>query len=264
MVDINFLLFILIEIKGIFTNIFDSFESGNISDNASIIDITDYNNLFLLVTTEGNIYTGIIPNKKSKTQSKIMNISAAATYDNNNILLSCSEDYLLSKINIFTGEEIPLLSYNQFSLSIESLNYSCSICLSNNIAYIGIPQIINNNLTKKNIKVELTNSNESNGTIINNTMIYTLDYQLTNLQKINFARQISCEIISPYNSISDEALICGYIKYDDSTLKYSYIAGILNSQFFNLSHEINITNKTAIQSFRLQKINSTYIRYLIT
>ena len=259
-----FFLFFLIKIKIFLSDYFESFQHGNISENASIIDITDYNNLFLLITTEKNIYKGITPNKISETQSKIMNISAAATYDNNFILLACSEDYLLSKINIISGEEIFLLSYAQFNLSIEFLNYySCSICLSNNIAYIGIPQTFNGTLTKNIIKVELSNPNDNNGPIVNNQMIYSFDYQLTNLNNITFSRQISCEIIYPKDSPNDEALICGYILFDNTTLKYSYKAGILNSQFNKLDEELMLSTQNNLLSFRLQKINSTYIRYLI-
>ena len=100
-----FLFFIFIQIKIFLFVYFESFQYGNISENASIIDITDYNNLSLLITTEKNIYTGMTPNKISKTNSKIMELSAAATYNNNFILLACSEDYLLSKINIISGKK---------------------------------------------------------------------------------------------------------------------------------------------------------------
>ena len=197
---ILFLFFIFF--KGIISNIFDTFHTGTISNNASIIDITDYSNLFPLITTEGNIYTGMTLNKVCETNSKIMKVSAAATYDNNFILLACSEDYLLSKININSGEETSLLTYDQFNISTEYLNYSCSICLSNNIAYIGIPQIINYTLTKNIIKVALS-SNDNNGPIVNNQMIYYFDDQYTNLHNITYSRQISCEIISPEDSPRD-------------------------------------------------------------
>ena len=143
-----FLLFIFF--KTFISEYFESMEVGSISDNASIIDITDYNNLYLLITTEKYIYTGMPPNKASETQSKIMNISAAVTYDNNYILLACSENYLLSIININSRVEMRLLNYEDAQLTIEYLNYSCSICFKNNISYIGIPQIIENSLVFSN------------------------------------------------------------------------------------------------------------------
>ena len=95
-------------------------------------------------------------------------------------------------------------------------------------------------------------------------MKYSFDYQLPNLKEIIYPRQISCEIISAKNTISDEALICGYIIIDKITLKYSYMVGALNSQFNKLDYELNLTTQANLLSFRLQKINSTYIRYLIT
>ena len=153
-----------------------NYQISNLNEQGSIIDVTDYHNLYLLITTEKTIYTGMTPIKRSETHSKILNISAAATYNNNYFLLACSEDYLLSKIEISSGQEIPLLNYDQFNLTIEYLNYSCSICLSNNFVYIGMPQIIDYKLIKNIIKVELSNPFYSNEPInLNNQMKYTSD-----------------------------------------------------------------------------------------
>ena len=77
-------------------------------------------------------------------------------------------------------------------------------------------------------------------------MTYTFDYQLTNLNKIIYSRQISCEIISPINSQNEEALICGYITFNKSILKYYYIAAVLNSLFNNIDSEINLLNKNQL------------------
>ena len=259
-----FLLLILIQIKDSFTEYFETFQQGIISNNASLIDITDYHNIFPFITSEGHIYTGMEPNLKSETNSKLLNISAAATYDNNFILIACTENHLLSKININSGEETSLLSYNQFSLTIESLNYSCSICILNNIAYIGIPQIISNNLIKNVIKVELINENDNYGPVVSMQTLFTFDYLLSNLENITYTRQISCEIISPVNSLEETAVVCGYIKYNSTTQKYSYMASVLNSNFNAKDFDLQVTTSTSYLGIRLQKINSTYIRFLIT
>ena len=259
----TFIIFICIQNILTISEYFQSFRYGAISSNASLIDISDYNDIYPIITTDNQIYIGMTPNRINVENSSIINISAAATYDNNTILLACSENYLLSKINIYTGEEISLLSYNKFNLSIESLNYSCSICYSNNIAYVGIIQIINTTLEKNVIKIELEDQYNNNGTLVKNQIIYSFDYLLPITENNNFTRQISCEIITPNNSLSDEVLVCGYIKYDNLTLKYSYIASLLNSQF-NEIHSITILTTQSLFSFRLQKINSTYIRYLTT
>ena len=70
-----FLFFIFIQIKIFLFVYFESFQYGNISENASIIDITDYNNLFPLITTEQCIYIGMTPNKTCETNSKIYSFS---------------------------------------------------------------------------------------------------------------------------------------------------------------------------------------------
>ena len=123
----NLSIFIILLFIQFEENLLSYFENNTIaailSQNTSIIDITDYHNLYPLITADKIIYTGMPPNKTCETISNIINITAAATYDNNYILLACTGDYLLSKINIYTGEEVPLVNYSKISLSIENLNY---------------------------------------------------------------------------------------------------------------------------------------------
>ena len=244
------------------TSYFNSFRSGNITKNANMIDITDYHKLYLLITTEKKIYTGITPVQISTTNSNIIKISAVATYDTNYIILACSENYLLSKIKIETGEEEPLLTYNKFNLDITNLNYLCSISVLDNIFYIGISQVISNSLQNNIIKAELVNNIDNNGTNTINEKIYSFNYQLTNLDKIIYKRQISCEIIEPINELNNPRLVCGYIKYENSI--YIYFASVMNSQFNDIEHELQIIKSKSLLSFRLQKINSTYIKYIVT
>ena len=258
-----FFLFIF-QIKYAFSGYFDSFQSGNISENANIIDTTDYHNLYLLITTEKKIYKGIPPNLISETNSKVMDISAVATYDTNYITLACSENYLLSKIKIETGEEEPLLTYSIFNLDISNLNYLCSISILDNIVYIGISQIIDNSLKNNIIKVELINNNDNNGPIVNDKILFSFNYQLTNLNKIIYKRQISCEIIEPINDLNNPRLVCGYIKYDSKSKIYTYFASVMNSLFNEIEDENQIISSKSLLSFRLQKINSTYIKYIVT
>ena len=97
-----FLMIIGIQLKGVLLNYFESVDQGIISENASIIDITDYHNLSLIITTENKIYTGVPPNIKCNTSSQIINISSAATYNEDNIFIACSKEYLLSNINLET------------------------------------------------------------------------------------------------------------------------------------------------------------------
>ena len=236
---------------------------ANLSQNASIIDITDYHNLYIVITTEKNIYTGMPPNKVSSTTSKILNITAAATYDTNYLLLACTEDYLLSKININSGEETPLFNYSYYGFSIENLNYTCSISILNNIVFVGIQQIIDNALKFNVLKIGLGNINDDNGPIWNSSVIKrTLQTTLTNLGIYSFPRVFSCEVISTIKNLEDPRLVIGYLKYDSSKKLYGYYANAGRADFSAFLPTTQIQSSPKLLNFRIQKINSTFLRYL--
>ena len=92
----------------------DNYETYNLDGEEGnyLIDINDYNDLKLTVTTSRNIYSGISPIKKSVNNAKLNNCSSIATVNDNYILATCLNDSLLSKININTGESTSLLSYD--------------------------------------------------------------------------------------------------------------------------------------------------------
>ena len=254
------------QFKEILLNYFENnYQVANISQNAAIIDITDYYDLYLLITTEKIIYTGMPPTQKSVTTSNIINITVAATYDTNYVLLACTGDYFLSKININTGEEVPLISYSDLSLSIINVNYTCSISILDNIVYIGIPQILENTkLTKNFFKIVLTNQNDNNGPILGNIQIkkYTLKDNLTNLGNLFYPRILSGEIISRINNLEDPRLVIGYLKYDTSKNLYRYTAIVLKADFSGGVIATQIISSSTLLPFRVQKINSTFIRFL--
>ena len=170
-----FLFLISIQIKGVYLEYFDSLQTAMLSEESSLIDISDYHNLSLIITTNKKIYTGIPPTHNSTTNSSIINISSAVTYNNNYILMACTENYLLSKIDIETGEESPLINYENISLP----NYTCSISSKDDYVYISFSYIIipkyiiqkfyynntdNNNETNENIETDDIYNNTSNNT----------------------------------------------------------------------------------------------------
>ena len=262
----SFFIYILFfQLKGILSEYFENNTMVSIlSQQGSIIDITDYHNLYLLITTEKNIYIDMPPNKTSETTSKIINITAAATYNTNYILLACTGDYLLSKINIYTGEEISLVNYSNLNLSIENLNYTCSISILNNNVYIGINQILDNYLKYNVIKINLTKKNENNEAILDGQIIlYNINLNLTNFENLIYPRLLSCEIISRINNLENPRLVCGYFTYNISNNKYIYYASILNENFTGFLNVKQIEISSTLSALRLQKINSTFVRYLM-
>ena len=272
LISINYLILsyflFIIQFKEILSDLNGNFQSlnyANISENAAIIDITDYHNLYLLITTEKNIYTGIPPNKISSTTSKIINITAAATYDSNYVLLACTEDYLLSKVNIQTGNEEPLLDYERFNFSIVNLNYTCCICIYENFAYVGINQIIDNSYLKYNvIQIGLELNNENDGPLLNETLlkIYRFLRDITHFGLLTYLRQFSFEVISDINHLNNFRLVCGYISYANN--KFIYVVNAMNLVFENFGRDVTVINSDVLLSLRLQRINNTFIRYLVT
>ena len=138
LINLRFLLLFFIQIKKEFTQYLESLQKGVITEAGSLIDISDYYNLSLIITTDKKIYTGIPPSLNSTTNSKIMDISSAVTYNKKYILMACTEDYLLSKINIETGQESVLIPYGNFNIP----NCTCSLSTKYQYAFIGISHIV--------------------------------------------------------------------------------------------------------------------------
>ena len=140
----------------------DSLKIAIINDQASLIDISDYYNLSLVITTDKKIYSGIPPSLKNETNSKIINISSAVTYNKNYIFMACTEDNLLSKIQIESGLETPLIIYDNFNIPYKT----CSISTKNSYVYIGISNIMiptykfrkEKNISNENIEAIGTNN----------------------------------------------------------------------------------------------------------
>ena len=312
-----FIFIILIQLNKICSEYLDSLNASKLNEQASLIDITDYYNLSIVITTDKKIYSGIPPSFKSETNSKITNISSAVTYNKNYILMACTEDNLLSQIKIDSGVEIPLVAYGDFNFPYKI----CSISIKNNYVYIGVNNLIvptykfkiEKNISYENLEtiginnffteineancsdININNVNEEdnyyyiydyNNSYLQNEVIkikidnigseenepkldeefqilnYTIEFKEKNLGNITMSRPFSCEILDvDENSSDNHRLVCGYIKKED---KYSLNIFVMNSNFDGIDDEKNIYNMTKAPNIRLQKINSSYIRFLFT
>jgi len=159
----SYIFLILIQIKFLFSQKFESFTSSTLNNHASLIDVTDYYNIFPIITSDKKIYTNIPPIERSVTSSKINKFSASATYNEDTILMACTEDFLLSKIDINSGEETPLVKYDEINKNIPSS--ICSISIYNDYVYIGMSHKIvpYTKIKRENNNTEIINS-DKNGT----------------------------------------------------------------------------------------------------
>ncbi len=102
----SFIYFILVHIiflnlfKKSFQGYFDSFIAADRELASSLIEVKDYNNQYLIITTNKNIYTGLDPVLKLHTKANIKDYTYGASFNKTIILCSCLEDSLLSTVNI--------------------------------------------------------------------------------------------------------------------------------------------------------------------
>ena len=193
-----FLLLFLIQMKGILLVYFESFQTGMLEDTGSFIDISDYYNLYPIITADKNIYLGIPPTYKVNTNSSIIEISSAVTYNNNYILIACTQNYLLSVIDIETGNEDPLVSYDNMNIP-DSI---CSISYKDNYVYIGFSHKI--------------------------TPIYAFPKKLYNLENINDLSQVVIDDKSKY-MIASNTDLSEIIHNDSYYIYYDYNNAYLQS-----------------------------------
>ena len=146
-INSKFCLFLIIYIYSYtICQINDNFQKGVLEqENSYIIDINDYHNLNLIVTTSQKIYTSdSLPNPVLTFPDNVANYSMAATYSKDYILVACLKDYLLGNININTGVSASFLNYE--NINIEDGNtlvpptQTCSLSIFDDYVHIAIAQ----------------------------------------------------------------------------------------------------------------------------
>ena len=139
-----FLLLIFLKINIIYPQIFDNYLSDILEEgNYDLLDVTDYHNINLIVSTSKNIYYGIPPNQTVKTNANLINSTSIITINSNYLLAACLQDSFLGKISLLDGSFTSLLQYNdpRISLSIDIPKTSCSLSNIDNIIFIGYSKI---------------------------------------------------------------------------------------------------------------------------
>ena len=244
--------------------IYDNFNDGILeSSGSSILDIVDYLNLSLLITSSGNIYNSISLSLLTTTEASLNASSSAAVCNENYILVACLQNSLLTKININDGTFQNLINYSEFDSIIVSNKSSCCLSIYENIVSISISQpYLNYTIKNAVISVNINNKDDTkNGPIIDNDKdkkLYIFPFEFL---KTNTSRDISCEFIVEKNSNSFR-LLCSYENIE-STNNIVYLAS-LNSSMNGLEKEIIAFEKKNIENgFRLYKIDNYNLRLVL-
>ena len=255
--------------------IFDNFTKVVLEEESQLIDVNDYNNLNLIVTTLKNIYIGIPPKLKSKTEAKLINTSSVITLNSNYLLAACLQDSLLTKINLNNGNFSSLLNYSDKETSSYNLDIpitSCSLSIYENIVFIGYSQIdyYENEINKTNIiiRLNITNKDSEDGPNINSNVSKKIFKFPKSSRKTDSSRQISCMPIKLKSNSNRFRLIClqEIFEYAVDYLinRYSLYAFSINENFNGFEEQSSSIFRTNTSSgFKLYKENSTYIKGLM-
>jgi len=259
-----FILFIFI-LKSISSQIYDNYELQSLTDEEgySLIDFVDYHNLKLVISSSGNIYKGIIPQKVSQTSAKLLKYSAIASVNENFILASCLKDSLLTKININTGEFTSLLQYSDISTNLELTTPEnvCSISIFENLIFIAYSIISDTTRNNIAIRVNIKNKDDSNGPSIDENyekkyFIYPIAYI-----KLDSIRHFACEAIYIKNDTTNYRLICVHEIKDSNFIVKAFI--IKNDLEDLDSQEYSLFSVSSVSGFRLFRIDLFSIRVVM-
>ena len=139
-----FLILFLLKIKFIISQINDNYFQDILEDgNYELLDVTDYHNLNLIVSTSKNIYTGIPPQKRIETTAHLISATSLITINNNFLLASCLQDSFLGKINLIDGSFTSLIEYtdSRINPTLEVPTTTCSLSNIDLTIFIGYSKI---------------------------------------------------------------------------------------------------------------------------
>ena len=254
-----------------FCIIYDNFTNLILEENSELIDVNDYHNFNLIVTTSKRIYTGIPPKLKTTTEAQLINSSSIATLNSNYILAACLKDSFLTKINLNNGKFTNLLNYSYFNLKVP--NTSCSLSIINDTLFFGYTRLdyYEDQINRTNfvLRLIMINQDSIDGPELNlSASIKRLKFNSSSI-KTDSRRQIGCEPLKIVND-DDFRLLCFQeeFKYADdhqknrffiyATIIQKYIMGFENSENDTLIYRYDIGS-----GIKLQRISETKVRLII-
>ena len=232
-----------------------------------LLDVVDYHNLHILLSTSGKIYTGIPPSFKAQTNANINNCSSIATLNENYVFVSCLNDSLLGKINIITGDYSTLIQYNDiqtpFDLTVPST--ICSLSIFNNLVFIGYTKMNTNDNNKTNIVISANILNKENDPSIELSNDKTFFIFPRTYYKTTSIRQIGCDVVNHTDNSNIFRLVCVYDNYD-SYNNYQIYSFSIKSDLSSIDthdEESRVYGFLSDSGFRVYRINSFNIRCIM-
>ena len=273
----NFVFILLLfEIKYIFSQIKDNYIQDVLENgNYEFLDVTDYHDMNIIVSTSKNIYIGIPTIKKVETTAQLISVTSLITINNNYLLAACLQDSLLGKISLTDGSFTSLLDYtdSRITQTLDIPITICSLSSIDNTIFIGYSKIEyfadTDETNKTNIIFELDITNKDdiiNGPLIDELKELKCFVYPKSIVVSPSARQISCEPIRIKDDANNEfRLVCmheGIYKAVGGWKNVAYATTIKSdlSDFEYRMDEFSVDIGTYFFSFRIFRENETYAR----
>ena len=224
----NLTLFLLIMTINIPKNISQDFQCLTpkfLTNETSLMDLNNYEDENIIITKK-EIFKGINPQKKGEFTEEFPQNVAFVTYNSNYLLVACTNNAILSFININELREVPIYTYEESGLDLK--NNNCSISFLGPYAYVTYvtktTQVFVNEIR---LKIKLDSSN----------LIYEEKSSFTHVidacQPEDFG-YLSCEAIQT-SDLSHSSLLCGHSQYFKDSLLYRYY--IIPTNFYTNSFD---------------------------
>ena len=271
----NFIFFLIkffLCLNYILCQINDNYEKHYLENGTyDLLDVNDYHNLKIIVSTSKNIYIGIPPSYKTKTEAELINSTSLITLNENYLLAACLNNSILTRISLIDGTFTNILDYSDIdnSLSLKIPSTTCSLSKLENLIFIGYSEaqyyeVINGNDTeifgnKTNIVIKLNIENIDSEPNIIEKEYFTFPISTTLTGSI---REISCVPIKIINDENNYRLVCVYetLEYaaDYNAYRYYVYSTIINENFDNFENkmdDVRIYRTNDYSGFRIYKID---------
>ena len=241
-------------------------------EGSDLVDVTDYYNYSLIVTTSKKIYTGIPPKLKATTTANLINASSIIILNEKYLLAACLKDSLLTKINFNNGESTSLLNYDTFSpeLNLDIPITSCSLSIIEKIVFIGYARIdyFEKETNKTNIvmRFNIINKESDNGPDIDDSVEKKFFVFPKSVIKTNSTKQISCEPLRITNFLFAYTLVCVFEDLyleSEGKMAYHIIATSINENFDGFEDKKDLHKINDNSGFKLIKLNETNLKVIM-
>ena len=273
---------IILHLSLIISEIYDNYASQHLEEGGyDLLDVNDYHNLKLIVSSSKKIYTGIPPQLKVQTEAELINSSSLITLNENYLLASCLNDSLLSKISLIDGSAYKILDYSDIDITNHKLEppiKTCSLTKMENLIFIGYSEInyyeyeINNKteieVNKTNIIFKLNSDNLDSDSPSVNDIKYFIFPNSTILT--SSTRQVECQPLKITNDENSYRLVCLFdtllYQEDYKLWRFNTFATSINENFngFEIAmNEYRVYRVNDISGFRFIKINDFTARCMV-